>query len=100
MKILYNTDWFFVVTDIHCPQYNATTDTECNGRGECNNVTGTCNCFLRSHYSGEACENKTKPCDGSDCNNRGVCDPLSGNCLCDTIYFGDDCECKSIHDVK
>ena len=71
---------------LHCPGYNATSDEECSGLGECNSTTGVCVC--EDNYYGNSC---SQFCDTeSTCSGHGSCSD-SGKCLCAHGYYGDDC---------
>lgn len=71
---------------MHCPGFNATSDLECSGNGNCNATDGICSCD--AGWFAEGC---AKYCDNQEtCSGRGVCNE-NGDCVCEKGYEGIGC---------
>jgi len=69
---------------------------DCDGRGQCNEVLGTCTCFQLpnfmggGYYTGPDCS--AVGCLEPLCNGYGTCNLNNGRCICDSKHSGRSCE--------
>jgi len=82
-----------------CPSTNYNEDCtkkycyqDCNGHGQCDETSGTCNCDV--NYTGLGCETINIACPIQNCSGNGYCDSKKGVCICRSAWDGPECNLR------